>query len=277
MNTNYIKTTLKEFLTETHLTYDEVDLDIFSNKYLVGKWFGSEKEAIKYLKSIIDHTEKDIEDFYVFKDKKDSSLKPYKIYPKPSDKEIKRNEASKFIKKYGILSSKDLRYVTYPLYAYVEYKHIDKIKELGVKYQFKPLNKINLYPILSRFIKEKGYPNNITDAEMKFYNYGSFGVDGDNSMGVDDIKIIKSKVNELLNEFNDLIGSDFYIDITNMDQTNKSLRSNLLNKLDDKIYNPNIEFDKRYKDVSFIINRGEDEHEFLAVIEMETIDKPKMI
>lgn len=277
MNKNYIKTTLKEFLTEAHLTYDEVDLDTFSNKYLVGKWFGSEKEAIKYLKSIIDHTEKGIEDFYVFKDKTDSSLKPYKIHPKPSDKEIKRNEASKFIKKYGILSSKDLRYVTYPLYAYVEYKHIDKIKELGVKYQFKPLNKINLYPILSRFIKEKGYPNNITDAEMKFYNYGSFGVDDDNSMGVDDIKIIKSKVNELLNEFNDLIGTDFYIDSTNMDQTNKSLRSNLLNKLDDKIYNPNIEFDKRYKGVSFIINRGEDEHEFLAVIEMETIDKPKMI
>ena len=76
----------------------------------------------------------------------------------------------KFIKRYGILSSEDLRYITHPLYAYVEYKHINKIKELGVLYDFKPIKNIELNGVLSRFIKEKGHTNNITGGELEFYN-----------------------------------------------------------------------------------------------------------
>jgi hypothetical protein len=43
-----------------------------------------------------------------------------------------------------------------------------------------------------------------------------------------------------------------------------------------KVRKSNVEFKKRYNQVSFLIDRGDDEEEFLAVIEMEDINKPKM-
>jgi hypothetical protein len=276
---SFIKTTIREFLNENkHLNYDQLDLDIFTNRYIVGRWFSSESEAKLYLKSIIDKSDyKNINDFVIIKDEKDKSLKPYRIYPKPSNIELRRNEASKFIKRYGILSSKDLRYITYPLYAYVEYKHINKIKELGVLYDFKPIKKIKLNGVLSRFIKENGHTNTITgSSELKFYNYGVFGVDDEYSMSINDIKKIRRDVEVILNNFNNILGTDYYIIKTIGEETNESIKRGLLNKLDDKKYNPNTSFEKEYKGVSFMLERGNDEEEFLGVIEMESIDKPKM-
>jgi len=275
----FIKTTLREYLNENEqLNYDQLDLDIFTNRYIVGRWFSSESEAKLYLKSIIDKSDnKDINDFFVIKDENDKSLKPYRIYPKPSNIELRRNEASKFIKRYGILSSKDLRYITHPLYAYVEYKYINKIKELGVLYNFKPLKNIELNGVLSRFIKEKGHTNNITGrGELKFYNYGVFGVGDEYNMSINDIKKIKRDVEVILNNFNNILGTDYYIIKTIGKETDESIKRVLLNKLDDKKYNPNTSFEKEYKEASFVLERGNDEEEFLAVIEMESIDKPKM-
>jgi len=275
----FIKTTLREYLNENEqLNYDQLDLDIFTNRYIVGRWFSSESEAKLYLKSIIDKSDnKDINDFFVIKDENDKSLKPYRIYPKPSNIELRRNEASKFIKRYGILSSKDLRYITHPLYAYVEYKYINKIKELGVLYNFKPLKNIELNGVLSRFIKEKGHTNNITGrGELKFYNYGVFGVGDEYNMSINDIKKIKRDVEVILNNFNNILGTDYYIIKTIGKETDESIKRGLLNKLDDKKYNPNTSFEKEYKEASFVLERGNDEEEFLAVIEMESIDKPKM-
>lgn len=275
----FIKITTRKFLNENeHLNYDQLDLDIFTNRYIVGKWFSSESEAKLYLKSIIGKSDnKDINDFVIIKDEKDKSLKPYRIYPKPSNIELRRNEASKFIKRYGILSSKDLRYITHPLYAYVKYKHINKIKELGVLYDFKPIENIELNGVLSRFIEENGHTNSITGrGELKFYNYGVFGVDDEYNMSINDIKKIKRDVEEILNNFNNILGTDYYIIKTIVEETNESIKRGLLNILDDKKYNPNTSFEKKYKTVSFVLERGNDEEEFLATIEMETIDKPKM-
>lgn len=275
----FIKTTFREFLNENeHLNYDQLELDIFTNNYIVGRWFSSESEAKIYLKSIIDKSDnKDINDFVIIKDEKDKSLKPYRIYPKPSNIELRRNEASKFIKRYGILSSEDLRYITHPLYAYVEYKHINKIKELGVLYDFKPIKNIELNGVLSRFIKENGHTNVITGGgELKFYNYGVFGVDDEYNMSINDIKKIKRDVEVILNNFNNILGTDYYIIKTIGKETDESIKRGLLNKLDDKKYNPNTSVEKEYKEVSFVLERGNDEEEFLAVIEMESIDKPKM-
>lgn len=269
---------LNEYLNENApLNYDQLDLDSFANMYIVGKWFGSEDDANTYLKSVINKSnDKNISDFIVIKDDEDKTLKPYRIYPKPSNIELKRNEASKFVKKYGILSSQDLRYVTYPLYAFVEYKHINKIKELGVLYRFKPLKEIDLNGVLSRFLKENGHTNNIISNELKLYNYDAFNIDDENSITLTDIKYIKKTIQDLLNKFNNILGSDYYITKTIGKETDESIRKGLLNKLDDKIYNPNAEFEKRYKQVSFKLERGGDEEEFLALIEMESIDKPKM-
>ena len=273
----FIKTTIRDFLNE-HLTYDELDLDWFTRNYIVGRWFGSQSDATKYLESIIDKSnDKDINDFVIIKDEKDNSLKPYRIYPKPTDMELRRHEASNFIKRYGILSSPDLRYITYPLYAYVEYKRINKIKELGVVYEFKPIEEIQLNGVLTRFLKENGHTNNITSGgELKLYNYDVFGVDDEYSMSLNDIEKIKTDVELLLNKFNNRLGTDYYIVKTLGKETDESLKRGLLNMLDDKNYNPNRSFEKTYKGVSFILERGSDEDEFLAIIEMETIDKPKM-
>lgn len=275
----FIKTTIRDFLNENeHLNYDQLDLDIFTKRYIVGRWFSSESEAKLYLKSIIDKSDnKDINDFVVIKDENDKTLKPYRIYPNPSNIELRRNEASKFIKRYGILSSEDLRYITHPLYAYVEYKYINKIKELGVLYDFKPIKNIELNGVLSRFIKEKGHTNNITGrGGLKFYNYGVFGVDDKYNMSINDIKKIRRDVEVILNNFNNILGTDYYIIKTIGKETDESIKRGLLNKLDDKKYNPNTSFEKKYKVVSFVLERGNDEEEFLAVIEMESIDKPKM-
>ena len=280
------KATIMKFLNENqNLTYDQLDLDVFTNRYIVGRWFGSEDEAKEYLISVINKSdEKNAEDFIILKNNKDTSLKPYRIYPKPSDIEIKRNEASNFIKKYGILSSANLNYVTYPLYAYVKYKHIDKIKELGVLYNFKPIEQINLNGVLSRFLKENGHTNTISSSDynnepiqLKLYNYNVFNIDDEYNMTLNDIKSIKKEIEKILNNFNNFLGTDYYISKTIKKETDESKKQRLLNKLDDKKYNPAISFDKKYKEVLFILNRGNDEGEFLAIIKMDDIDKPKMI
>ena len=272
-----VQESVVKLMKEGFLNYDQLDLDSFAEMYIVGRWFSSEDDANRYLKSVIDKSnDKNISDFIVIKDDESKTLKPYRIYPKPSNIELKRNEASKFVKKYGILSSQDLRYVTYPLYAFVEYKHIDKIKELGVLYRFKPLKEIGLNGVLSRFLKENEHTNNIIGNELKLYNYDAFNIDDENSITLTDIKEIKKTIQELLNKFNSFLGSDYYIVKTIGKETDESIKRGLLNKLDDKTYNPNAEFEKRYKQVSFILERGVDEEEFLAVIEMESIDKPKM-
>lgn len=272
-----IKNILKQYLNENYLNYDEMDLDFFSRRYLVGRFFKTENEAVNYLLSNIDKSDnKSIDDFIIVKE--DSH---YRIYPKPSEIDIKRNDASKFIQKNGILSSSDLRYITHPLYAYIRYKNIDKIKELGVKYKFKPINQINLDGVLSRFIKEYGHINSISDIDeeskiLKFYNYDLFNVNDGNSMSIDDIRSIKSEVENLLNNFNNKLGTDYEIFKTTRTETDASLKKSLLNKLDDSKYNPSNEFNKKYKSVYFIIKRGKNEDEFLAEIEMEDINKPKM-
>jgi len=258
------------------LNYDQFDLDIFSNNYIVGRGFSSEEEANAYLKSVIDKSRgKSINDFVVVKDIDDYTLKPYRIYPKPNDMEVRRNQASKFISKYGILSSPDLRYITHPLYAYVEYRHIDKIKELGVSYKFQPIKEINLNPVLSRFLKQKGHTNSIINYKLILYNIRDLNVEDENALKLSDVKAVKKEIENLLNEFNNYLGTDYYIVKTLAQETSDSLRMSVLSKLDDKNTLP--QFEKKYKQVSFVLERGNDEEEYLAVIPMESRDKPKMM
>lgn len=264
-----IKTSYREFINESKiLSYDDMDLDFFTRTKLVGRWFSSVDDAKEYLKSVIDDSEnKTIDDYIISKDEKDSSLKPYRIFPKPSDTDLKRNDASIFIKKHGIISSPNLRYLTYPLYAYVEYKHIDELKKLNVKYEFKPIEKIDFSGVLSRVLKENDIANTITNNTIKLYN--------ERDLDKSDIKNIKHKIEKTLDKFNETIGTNFYISKTITNKTNDTVKKQLLNKLDDKNYNPNTEFDSLYSSVSFVLNRGE-ENEFLAVVEMETLEKPMM-
>lgn len=117
MKKHFIKTSFNQFINETHLTYDEIDMDSFTRMYIWGRYFKNEDDALEYIKSVIGNSDKTIDDYYINKDDKDTSLRPYKIYPNPSKKDMNRKEASLFIKKHGILSSPDLRYISHPLYG----------------------------------------------------------------------------------------------------------------------------------------------------------------
>ena len=270
--TKFINEKIKKQLFESNgLNYDQLDLDYFTKNYIVGKQFKSENQAKEYLASIIDKSDnKTVEDFII--KRVDNTLSPYKIYPNPSELELRRNEASVFIKKYGILSSPDLNHVTHPLYAFLKYKHINKIKDFGVQYKFKPIGEINLDGSLSRFLKKQGYQNTVIKSELRFYNYKIFGVEDEYNMTVQDLKNIKEAVSDLLDSFNDMLGTNFFIKKTFAIQTENSIKRNLINKLS----NTNNELNKEYKNVYFLLDRY-NEDEFLAIIEMETIDKPKMI
>lgn len=277
----FIYRTIREYMiSEGHLSYDEIDTDGFTNRYIVGRFFESEEDANDYLESIIHKSDdKTIKDFLIVKDDSDTSLKPYRIYPTPTDMEIKRNKASKFIQKYGILSTKDLRYITYPLYAYLDYRYINKIKEFGISYQFKPIDTINLDGPLSRFMKENGHINNIIGGELKLYNYSNFDVIDENSISLSEVSKIRNDIQILLDEFNNIVGTDYFISKDKLEETSNSLKRGINNLLKDDDYSSEYyssEYDKKYKRVSFIIERGDDEKEFLAIVDMESIDKPKM-
>lgn len=262
---------------DENLTYDELDLDYFARRYLVGKWFDTEEDAKKYLLSVIDESGgKNVEDYVVVRKEED-----FRIYPKPSDMESRRKEASEFIREYGISSSPDKRYVTHPLYAYVEYVHIGKIKELGVSYRFEPLGKIVLTDILSGFIKEKGYQHSLIKSSnleytsvLRIYDFSYFDVDDEYSVTKEEIDSITKKVSGLLNEFNNKLGSDYYIHSRKLVLTENSMKSVLRSKLSGDMDGSGVR--KRYKEVQFILKRGKDEDEYLAVIEMDSLVKPKM-
>jgi hypothetical protein len=106
---------LKYFKAFEHLSYDEMDLRGIDHK-LVGRHFKSVEDATEYLKKLIEdegYEEFSISDFDIVDDK-GGTLSPFKIYRKPNELELRRKEASEFIKKYGIISSPDLRYITHP-------------------------------------------------------------------------------------------------------------------------------------------------------------------
>jgi hypothetical protein len=278
---NLIKDKWSDGIDE-NLTYDELDLDSFTRCYLVGKSFKTEEETKKYLLSVIDESrDKNVEDYVVVREDGDTTLKPFRIYPKASDMELRRKEASEFIKKNGILSTPSMRYVTYPLYAYVEYEHIGKIKELGVSYRFEPLGKIVLTDILSRFVKEKGYHHSLMKTDyleytsiLRIYEFSHFGVDDEYSVTKEEIDRITKKVSGLLNEFNNKLGSDYYIHSRKLVQTEDSMLSGLRSKLGGDMDGSGV--GKMYREAQFVLKRGKDEDEYLAVVEMESLDKPKM-
>ena len=275
---------IKAYKTFENLTYDEMDLTGFDHKFIVGRWFASEEEAMEYLKKSIEtYTENpnphvkpefrheykadpiSVDDYIVDKKEGDTSLKPYRLRRKPSEMESRRKEASEFIKQYGIISSPDLRYITHPLYSYFDYKHIGKLKELGVNYRFRPISEINLDPVLQRELKTKFGSVLIQQGRLKFFSL-------DDSFDKDYIKDLKLKVEEELNKFNSKLGTDYFISKTYTKESNDTLLAKarrLLNDDDGSV-------DVKYDTVEFGLQRGHDEEEFLAVVPMESLEKPKM-
>jgi len=269
---------IKAYKTFENISYDEMDLTGFDHKFIVGRWFRNEEEAMEYLKKSIEEYKQlkndgfykgsddvTLDDYTVGKKEGDTSLKPYRLFRKPTEMESRRKEASEFIKKYGIISSPDLRYITHPLVSYFDYKHIGKLKELGVNYRFRPITEINLDPILQRELKTKFGSVLIQQGRLKFFSL-------DDSFDKEYIKDLKLKVEEELNKFNSRLGTDYFISKTYTKESNDTLLAKSRRMLNDDDRPVDIEYDT----VEFGLQRGHDEEEFLAIVPMESLEKPKI-
>jgi hypothetical protein len=180
------------------------------------------------------------------------------------DIKSRQEEAAELIKQYGHFSSPDLRYITRPLYAYIENQNFGRLKELGVKYRFTPINEINLNGILSRFIKERGVFNGIGGNTIRLYN--------DEPVTKGDISRIKRKIQNIIDEFNSKLRTNYQIDAVVGDKSSDTLRNQLNQKLTDDEYS----IEPTYNNIGIKISRGF-EDEYLATIPMDEIDKPQML
>lgn len=176
----------------------------------------------------------------------------------------KQEEAAEIIKRYGHFSSPDLRYLTRPLYAYIEYENFGRLKDLGVKYRFTPISEINLNGALSRFIKERGVFNGIGGNIIRLYN--------DEPVTKSDISRIKRKIQNIIDEFNSKLRTNYQIDGVVGDKSSDTLR----NQLNQKLTGSEFNVESTYNNIGIKIYRGV-EDEYLATIPMDEIDKPQML
>jgi len=180
------------------------------------------------------------------------------------DIKFRQEEAAELIKRYGHYSSPDLRYITRPLYAYIEYENFGRLKELGVKYRFTPISEINLNGALSRFIKERGVFNGIGGNIIRLYN--------DEPVTKNDISRIKRKIQNIIDEFNTKLRTNYQIDGVVGEKSSDTLR----NQLNQKLTGSEFNIEPTFNNIGIKISRGF-EDEYLATIPMDEIDKPQML
>ena len=180
------------------------------------------------------------------------------------DVKSRQEEAAELIKRYGHYSSPDLRYITRPLYAYIEYENFGRLKELGVKYRFTPISEINLNGALSRFIKERGVFNGIGGSIIRLYN--------DEPVTKGDISRIKRKIQNIIDEFNTKLRTNYQIDGVVGEKSSDTLR----NQLNQKLTGSEFNIEPTYNNIGIKISRGF-EDEYLATIPMDEINKPQML
>ena len=250
------------------LTYDEMDLTPFDNRYIVGRWFASEEDAMEYLrKSITDYKYDEVseDDYFVHKEEGDGSLKPYRLYRKPTEIESRRKEADDFLNKNSIRTGQTMFTGGVWAHSFVEYKHIDELKRLGVAYRFRPIKEINLDPVLQKELKPVFGSVLIQQGRLKFFSL-------DYSFDKDYIKDLKVRVEEELSKFNKKLGTDYFVTKTYAEESTDTQLSRARRLLNDDDRPVNVV----YKSVEFGLQRGHDEEEFLAIIPEGEKGMPKM-
>ena len=269
---------IKEYKTFENLTYDEMDLTGFDHKFIVGRWFANEEEAMEYLKKSVEEYEQlrndgwykgsddvTIDDYTIGKDEKDTSLKPYRLFRKPTEMESRRKEAADFLNKNSIRTGQTMFTGGVWAHSFVEYKHIDTLKRLGVAYRFRPIKEINLDPVLQKELKPVFGSVLIQQGRLRFFSL-------EYSFDKDYIKDLKLKVEEELNKFNSKLGTDYFISKTYTKESNDTLLANAKRLLNDD----DRPVDVKYDTVEFGLQRGHDEEEFLAIIPEGDKGMPKM-
>ena len=250
------------------LTYDEMDLTPFDNRYIVGRWFGSEDDAMEYLrKSIADYKydEVDVDDYFVHKEEGDGSLKPYRLFRKPTEIETRRKEADDFLRKNAIRTGQTMFTGGVWAHSFVEYKHIDELKRLGIAYRFRPIKEINLDPVLQKELKAVFGSVLIQQGRLKFFSLES-------SFDRNYIKDLKASVEEELAKFNDKLGTDYFVQKTYAEESTDTQLSRARRLLNDDDRPVNV----MYNSVEFGLQRGHDEEEFLAIIPEDEKGMPRM-
>lgn len=245
-----------------------MDLTPFDNRYIVGRWFASEDEAMEYLrKSITDYKydEVDEDEYFVHKEEGDGSLKPYRLYRKPTEIETRRKEAEEFLSKNAIRTGQTMFTGGVWAHSFVEYKHIDELKRLGVAYRFRPIKEINLDPVLQNELKKVFGSVLIQQGRLKFFSL-------DNTFDKDYIKELKLRVEEELSKFNKKLGTDYFVVKTYAEESTDTQLSRARRLLNDDDRPVNVV----YKSVEFGLQRGYDEEEFLAIIPEGEKGMPKM-
>ena len=251
-----------------NLTYDEMDLTGFDHRYIVGRWFESEAAAMEYLNKSIDdykHDEVSADDYFVKKQEGDTSLKPYRLYRKPTEMESRRKEADDFLKKNAIRTGQTLFTGGVWAHSFVEYKHIDELKRLGIAYRFRPIKEINLDPVLQKELKGVFGSVLIQQGRLKFFSL-------DYSFDKDYIKDLKARVEEELNKFNKKLGTDYFVAKTYTKESTDTQLARARRLLNDDDRPVNVMYDT----VEFGLQRGHDEEEFLAIIPEGERGMPKM-
>jgi hypothetical protein len=270
---------IKEYKTfENNLTYDEMDLTGFDHKFIVGRWFANEEDAMEYLKKSVEEYEQlrndgwykgsddvTIDDYTISKDEKDTSLKPYRLFRKPTEIESRRKEAADFLNKNSIRTGQTMFTGGVWAHSFVEYKHIDTLKRLGVAYRFRPIKEINLDPVLQKELKQVFGSVLIQQGRLRFFSL-------EYSFDKDYIKDLKLKVEEELNKFNSKLGTDYFISKTYTKESNDTLLAKARRLLNDD----DRPVDVKYDTVEFALQRGHDEEEFLAIIPEGEKGMPKM-
>jgi hypothetical protein len=269
---------IKAYKTFENLTYDEMDLTGFDHKFIVGRWFANEEEAMEYLKKSIEEYKQlkndgfykgsddvTLDDYTVGKEEGDTSLKPYRLFRKPTEMESRRKEAAEFLNKNSIRTGQTMFTGGVWAHSFVEYKHIDTLKKLGIAYRFRPIKDINLDPVLQKELKPVFGSVLIQQGRLRFFSL-------DYSFDKDYIKDLKLKVEEELNKFNSKLGTDYFISKTYTKESNDTLLAKARRMLNDD----DRAVDVKYDTVEFGLQRGHDEEEFLAIIPEGERGMPKM-
>jgi len=269
---------IKAYKTFENLTYDEMDLTGFDHKFIVGRWFANEEEAMEYLKKSIEEYKQlkndgfykgsddvTLDDYTVGKKEGDTSLKPYRLFRKPTEMESRRKEAIEFLNKNSIRTGQTMFTGGVWAHSFVEYKHIDTLKKLGIAYRFRPIKDINLDPVLQKELKPVFGSILIQQGRLRFFNL-------DYSFDKDYIKELKLRVEEELNKFNSKLGTDYFISKTYTKESNDTLLAKAKRLLNDD----DRPVDVKYDTVEFGLQRGYDEEEFLAIIPEGEKGMPKM-
>jgi len=182
--------------------------------------------------------------------------------------------ANEYVKNFGVYNEHEREF-------YLNYKHIDKLKELGILYRVKPYNKIDFSELLKKFIKSKGYSVLVNDDQyygtgikLQLFNLKKFDVANEYSITKKELNNIKSKMNELIDKFNSIYRTSYIIDGVLGKKSDSSIQNSLLNKFSDGKIEKN---EDQYELKGFKLKR-EEEDEYLVVVELDPMTRmPKII